>query len=66
MKAWALLRALAWLKRGVLALESIAESQRALVSPQRTKAPKMGEVFTPSVEERNEAWQERSAFGPDY
>lgn len=58
MRPWLLLRILATLRRAVVALESIAESQRALVSPQRTKAPKMGEVFTPSIEERNEAWKE--------
>lgn len=60
MRPWLLLRLLSWVKRCALALESIAESQRVLAAPQQPrKAPKMGTVFTPSVEERDEAWKGR-------
>lgn len=59
MRSWVALRALAWLKRCALALESIAESQRVLAAPQQPRrAPRMGEVFTPSVEQRDDLWRE--------
>ena len=62
MKAFFWLRLLAWIKRAALALESIASSQAAIaeatVEPTRRKPrAKVTDVFTPSVRERNEAWQ---------
>lgn len=62
MRAWFQLRMLAWAKRGVLALESIAKSQAALaeaaeVPARRLKNPKMTSVFTASIEDQNRAWQ---------
>lgn len=64
MKARYWLRILVYIKRGVLALESIAKSQAAttevLVAPTRPRrAPKMAEIHTPSIEEQNVAWQRR-------
>lgn len=62
MKTFFWLRILAFVKRGVVALESIAESQRALaetaVAPTRPrKQPKLAEVFTPSIADQNAEWQ---------
>lgn len=62
MKAVFWLRMLAWIKRGVLALESIADSQKALaeaaVAPTRPrKSPKLAEVYVPDVGELNRQWQ---------
>ena len=62
MKAIFWLRMLAWIKRGAVALESIAESQQqmaeAVVAPTRKrKVPRFAEVHTPTVEERNQEWQ---------
>ncbi len=61
MKARFLLRILAFTKRGVLALESIAKSQSAIAEVQtaatRKKTPRMAEVWTPNVAEQNAEWQ---------
>lgn len=61
MKALMWLRILAWGKRGVLALESIAESQRTIAeasAPTRRRViPKVSEVFTPTIAEMNLEWQ---------
>ena len=56
------LRVLALIKRAVVAIESIAESQRAIaetvVAPTRPKkAPKFAEVHVPTIAEQNAAWQ---------
>lgn len=60
---------LVWVKRGVLALESIAKSQATLAeisTPEKKRIPKMAEVFTPDVREMNDEWQrqrDREVYG---
>ena len=63
MKAMFWMRMLAWIKRGVIALESIAKSQAAIAEvavakTKPTKKPRMAEVFTATIPERNAAWQQ--------
>lgn len=61
LRAFTLLRAIALLKRIATAAERIAVAQEKLASavPVRGRA-KMAEVFTPSVEERDAAWEARN------
>ena len=57
MRPFLLLRILAYLKRSSRALESIAESQRMIAAQYRqAKSPRMTEIFTASIEERDDAW----------
>lgn len=59
MKAMFWLRMLAWIKRGVLALERLATAQETLAAaaaPRRVK-PKLAEVYNATIEDRNAAWQ---------
>lgn len=62
MRPFLWLRMLVFIKRGVVALESIAASQREIaetvVAPTRPpKRPKMASVFVQSVDQMNENWQ---------
>lgn len=62
MKVMFWLRMMAWVKRGAIALELIAKSQAIIAeghNPKAKRTPKFAEVFTPSVEQRNEDWQRR-------
>lgn len=64
MKPFFWLRMMALVKRGVIALELLAASQRAIAETvtkraRRKKTPRVSEVFTPSVDERNRDWQRR-------
>ncbi len=63
MRPWLMLRAVVWLKRGALALERIAKAQELQATPQKKKAARMAEVFSPSTTEQNEIWREDH---PDY
>lgn len=56
MRPFLMLRAVAWLKRLALAAESIDHTMKQ----DRTKSirPKLAEVHTPSIEMRNELWEE--------
>ena len=64
MKPWLMLRAVAWLKRAALALESIAASQRLLAEEhKKRKSPRIAEVFVPSTEEMNDRFIEERRGG---
>lgn len=73
MKPFFMLRIFVLLRRAVKALESIAQSQAAVaetvVAPTRpAKRAKLAEVFTPSIEQQNEAWQksqDRAVYGEE-
>ena len=63
MTSFAILRLVAWVKRLVLAAESLADSQRQLVAieRQRTPAPRdirKAEISVASVEDWNKRWTE--------